>query len=269
MQQSFTVPAKAPKGGVPYKYFVVPTKFEEDRWIQAVEAKAGNPAVVHHIIVYVILPGGKRTDDRFDGIGNGLLATYAPGDLGSVWQLGFAKKLPKGASLAFQMHYTPNGIEQTDRSSVGLIFSKEPPQAEVKTRAIAQRIFLIPAGADNHKVVSKTTFDKEATLYSLFPHMHLRGKSFQFEAAYPDGKRQTLLSVPRYDFGWQANYILREPLRLPAGTHIECTAHFDNSERNLNNPNPFLPVFWGEQTWQEMMIGFVDYALIRDDGAKK
>jgi peroxiredoxin len=258
-KDAVTVPAKSVKAVMGYKNVTIQTNFDEDKWIQAVEARPGNHAVVHHIIVYA----GKR--DKADGIGNGLLVAYAPGDLGSAFPAGSAKKLPKGATLRFQMHYTPTGTEQTDKSSIGLIFAKEPPKSEVRTRAITYQAFIIPPGAANHKVVSKTTFSQEVILYSMFPHMHLRGKSFQFEVIYPDGKRETTLSVPRYDFGWQSNYLLEKPLRLPAGTRIECTAHFDNSAKNLNNPNPSRYVFWGEQTWEEMMIGFVDYAVVNDN----
>jgi peroxiredoxin len=268
MQQPFTVPAKAGKGGIPYKYVILPTNFDEDKWIQAVEAKPGNHEVVHHIIAYIVA-GGKREKIIADGIGSGLLVAYAPGDLGSVFAPGSAKKLPKGASVALQMHYTPNGTEQNDQSSVGLIFAKEPPKSEVKTRAIAQQLFAIPPGDPNYKAVSRTTFPKDAILYSLFPHMHLRGKSFQFEVIYPDQKHETLLSVPRYDFGWQSNYILQKPLHLPAGTKIECTAYFDNSAKNPNNPDPSKLVIWGEQTWHEMMIGFVDYAWVEGNNDKK
>ncbi|MBI2807455.1 MAG: redoxin domain-containing protein [Planctomycetes bacterium] len=258
-KDAIAVPAKATRSSIPYKYVVVKTNFDEDKWIHAVEARPGNHAVVHHIIVYIVA-GGKRARTPGDGIGSGMLVAYAPGDLGSVFPANAAKKLPKGALLAFQMHYTPTGTAQTDKSSIGFIFAKTPPQAEMRTRAIAQQAFLIPPGAANHKVTSKTTFSKDAVLYSMFPHMHLRGKDFQFDVVYPDGKRQTLLSVPRYDFGWQSNYILAKPLLLPAGTRIECTAHFDNSAKNPNNPNSKTLVFWGEQTWHEMMIGFVDYA---------
>ncbi len=268
MPKEFTVPAKAPRSGIRYQNFVVPTNFEEDRWVQAVEAKPGNKAVVHHIIVYVI-QGGKRVKDVADGIGSGMLGAYAPGDLGMVYPAGAAKKIPKGASLVFQMHYTPNGVEQSDRSSVGLIFAKEPPRTEVRMRAIAQQLLLIPPGAENHKAYSSSTFKKDVLLYGLLPHMHLRGKSFEYEAIYPDGTKQVLLSVPRYDFGWQATYYLAEPLRLPAGTRIECTAAFDNSAKNPNNPDPKVLVHWGEQTWEEMMIGFVDYAYLDAAEASK
>jgi hypothetical protein len=157
------------------------------------------------------------------------------------------------------MHYTPNGTEQKDQSSVGLIFAKKPPEQEMRTRSIGTDKFVIPAGAADYEVVAKKIFKKDALLYGLLPHMHLRGKDFTFKVVYPDGKTETLLSVPRYDFNWQSNYRLAKPLELPAGTKIECTAHYDNSANNPNNPDPTKDVRWGDQTWQEMMIGFVDY----------
>jgi peroxiredoxin len=266
MTKAETIPARAARG-VPYRYAIIQTDFAEDRWVQAAEAKPGNAAVVHHIIVYVA-ENGKRPGQGEDGIGNGWLAAHAPGDLPSVFEPGAARKLPKGAALVFQLHYTPNGTEQSDKSSVGLIFAKEPPRHEVHTRAIAGRRFLIPAGADNHKVVSSTTFRDDALLFTLLPHMHLRGKDFEYKAIFPDGKEQVLLSVPHYDFNWQSNYRLAKPLALPAGTRIECTAHFDNSEKNRNNPDPTKSVSWGDQTWQEMMIGFVDYVYMPKNGDK-
>ncbi len=263
MPNESSIPAKTPRGGVPYRYFVVPTNFKEDRWVRAAEARPGNRAVVHHIIVYAGKPEalGKRRGNA-DGIGAGFLVGYAPGDMPLVLEPGQAKKLPQGSVLVFQMHYTPNGTPQKDRSSVGLIFAKEPPKHEVRTRSIAQDRFEIPPGDANYKVTSTTTFQQDALLLSLLPHMHLRGKSFRYEAVYPDGKTEVLLSVPRYDFGWQSNYRLAKPVQLPAGTKINCTAYFDNSEGNPNNPNPREAVRWGDQTWQEMMIGFVDYAYV-------
>src|SRR5262249_37499352 len=150
------------------------------------------------IIVY-IAQGGKRARGE-DGIGSGFLVAYVPGDAGVRFPDGMAKKIPKGATLVFQMHYTPNGAACSDKSSVGLVFAKEPPRLEMKTKAIAQQLFLIPPGAGNHKVDSKATFKQDTVVYSLFPHMHLRGKSFECRAVLPDGKTQTLLSVPKYDF---------------------------------------------------------------------
>jgi peroxiredoxin len=260
MPREFRVPAQAARG-VPYQYYFVPTNFTEDRWVQAVEAKPGNRAVVHHILV------SARTLARGnsgDGIGDGLLVAQAPGELPTVLPDGAAKKIPKGAVLVFQMHYTPNGTEQSDRSSVGIIFAKQPPKYEVRTRAISNNRLAIPPGDASHKVTSRSTFSSDTMLMSLLPHMHLRGKSFDYRIVYPDGKEEVLLSVPRYDFSWQANYRLANPLRMPAGSRIECTAHFDNSAGNPNNPDPSITVRWGDQTWHEMMIGFVDYAVIND-----
>jgi peroxiredoxin len=261
MPEEFHVPAKGGPKGIRYQYFEVATNFAEDRWIQAVEARPGNRAVVHHIIVYVVPAGQPFRQNRTDGIGDGLLVAFAPGELPAVFQPGTAKKVPKGATLLFQMHYTPNGVAQKDRSCVGLVFAKKPPQYEVRTRGIAQDRFAIPPGADNYEVKSSTTFDQDARLLSLMPHMHLRGKYFSYRVVFPDGKSKLLLRVPRYDFNWQSHYRLREPLELPAGTHIECTAHFDNSASNPNNPDPTREVHWGDQTWEEMMIGFADYVF--------
>ncbi len=263
MPDEFTVPATADEKGLKYQYFIVRTKFAEDRWVRAAEAKPGNRAVVHHIIVFVVKPGkdgGLMREKTADGIGDGFLTAYAPGELASALPDGSAKRVPKNSILVFQMHYTPNGVEQTDRSSVGLIFAKEPPKVEVRTRAVAQKRLNIPPGEANYEAKSETVFDQDADLLSLLPHMHLRGKDFRYEVVYPDGKRETLLSVPRYDFNWQSNYRLEKPLHLPAGTRIECTAHYDNSKDNPNNPDPNKTVRWGDQTWDEMMIGFVDYA---------
>lgn len=272
MPNTYTVPAEAGKNGIRYQYFRVPTNFSEDRWIQAAECRPGAREVVHHIIVYVIdvnnIKKTGRPGEGRDGIGNGFLAAYAPGDMPVVLPDGYAKKLPKGALLVFQMHYTPDGIERKDKSSVGLIFAKQPPEYEVKTRGIAQRLFLIPPGAKAHEVKSRTTFDKDVLLMSYLPHMHLRGKDFKYEVTFPDGKKETLMSVPRYDFNWQNNYRLEKPIRLPAGTRIDCTAHFDNSGENPNNPDPKSWVRWGDQTWEEMMIGFVDYAVKRENSEK-
>jgi peroxiredoxin/mono/diheme cytochrome c family protein len=258
MPEAFHVPATVGPAGVPYKYFQVPTNFDQDMWVQAVEAKPGAREVVHHIVVYAAKPGELRQRGE-DRVGQNLLVAHAPGDLPSVYEPGYAKKVPKGAILLFQMHYTPDGTPRDDRSSVGLIFSKEPPKYEVKSRAVMNPRFIIPAGADDYEVKAQSTFQQDVLLVNLLPHMHLRGKAFSFEAVYPDGKRETLLSVPRYDFNWQSNYRLAEPLKLPAGTRLECTAKYDNSIGNKNNPDATKAVRWGDQTWEEMMVGFVDY----------
>jgi hypothetical protein len=268
MKDEFKVPAKALLGGVPYVYSIVARDFPEERWVQAAQARPGNRAVVHHIIAYV-RPPDKRGRDRFDGIGDGFLVAFAPGDLPATFPAGMAKRIPKGSTIFFQIHYTPNGTEQSDRSSVGLVFAKEPPAHEVHTSSVAQSRFVIPPGAANHRVDSTKTFAKDAVILSMNPHMHLRGKSFEYRVVFPDGRKETLLSVPKYDFNWQTNYCLAKPLAVPAGTKIECTAHFDNSADNPNNPDPTKAVRWGDQTWEEMMIGFVDYYYVDKGGAKK
>jgi peroxiredoxin/mono/diheme cytochrome c family protein len=256
MKEEFTVPAEAGKTGVPYKYFTVPTNFTEDKWVQAAEARPGNRAVVHHIIASVSAPGEDPGPRRNRG---GYLVGVAPGEEPLVFPPGMAKKIPKGANITFQMHYTPNGVEQKDRSSLGLIFCKEPPKQLVRTASIATSQLAIPPGDANHKVGSSATYDKETMILSFMPHMHLRGKDFEYRVEYPDGHSEVVLSVPRYDFAWQMRYVLAEPLRLPAGSKVVCTAHFDNSKNNRNNPDPSVTVGWGPQTWDEMMIGWMQY----------
>lgn len=257
MEKPFTVPANAPKGGVPYQHIVVPTHFKEDVWVQAAEARPGNRAVVHHVLAFIQDPAKPpaNPDDM-------VLVGHAPGDLPLILPPGVAMRIPKGANLIFQMHYTANGVEQSDRSSVGLIFAKQPPKHIAHTRTVNNLKLVIPPGAANHKVQSSFTFPKEAVILSLMPHMHLRGKSFQYVIIYPDGHSEIALSVPRYDFNWQSTYRLSSPLRVPAGTRIECTGIFDNSANNPNNPDPTQEVRWGDQTWEEMMIGFVNYTFV-------
>lgn len=249
-----TVPAQ---GTVEYTYVRVPTRFKQDVWVQAAEARPGDRQVVHHIIVYVddhSVVGGdfdRRVDSHLCG--------YAPGDMPSVYPEGIAKRVPAGSDLVFQIHYTPNGKITTDLSKVGLVFAKGPVKHRAHTLGIAQPRFQIPAGADDHEVRSSFTFPHDAHLLSFMPHMHLRGKDFRYEVTFPDGRTEVLLSVPAYDFGWQSYYTLAESRAMPKGTRIDCTAHFDNSAGNPSNPDPSKPVRWGEQTWEEMMIGYIDY----------
>ena len=220
MPKEFNVPAKAPARGVPYQNFMVSTNFKEDVWIQAAEAKPGNYAVVHHIIVYVLET--TKSGPSGDGIGKGMLVAYAPGDIGSVYPVDSAKRVPKGATLVFQLHYTPNGVAQSDRSKVGLVFAKAPPKYEVSTRGIAQQAITILPQKDDQKFFKDAEFKNDVLVWALMPHMHLRGKAFQFEAVYSDGKRETLLSVPRYDFAWQTRQLLCRRLQVcqfAAGDH--------------------------------------------------
>jgi mono/diheme cytochrome c family protein len=255
-----SVPAS---GVVPYQYYTTPTNFKEDMWVQSAEARPGNRNVVHHIIVSYRDPGhgnrGERGDGR--GIGDGMLVGTAPGDMPVLLPSGVAIKIPAGAELIWQMHYTPNGKAAKDRSQVGLIFwkGKEPPKYRAQTVGIMNPRFTIPPGDAAYQVESEWTTPRDTVLFSYMPHMHLRGKDFKYEAIYPDGKSETLLSVPKYDFNWQLSYRAHQGVRLPKGTTIHCTAHFDNSAANKANPDPKQEVTWGDQTWEEMMIGWIGY----------
>ncbi|MBM4071957.1 MAG: redoxin domain-containing protein [Planctomycetes bacterium] len=258
MPVEYEVPAVAPKRGLPYRHFVVETNFDEDKWVERAEAKAGAAEVVHHIIAFIVppgerfFPGSPRTP---------VLCGTAPGDMPMMLKPGQAKHLPKGSKLIFQMHYTPNGKAQKDRSEIGLIFARQQPSMKVVTLPIYNLLFRIPPEAANHEVVSTYTCKKDCHIVGFMPHMHLRGKDFLIRARYPDGKSATLLSVPRFNFNWQSIYRPIEPLRMPKGTVVECVAHFDNSAGNPNNPDPKATVTWGDQTWEEMMIGWTDFAF--------
>jgi len=260
MSKDYAVPADMPKRGIPYQHFRVPTGFKEDRWLQMAEARAGALAVVHHIIVFVVppdedfFPGNPRTP---------VLTGTAPGDMPLVLPEGMAKKIPAGSDLIFELHYTPNGIAQTDRSSVGFVFAKQPPKYEVITIPVAQPVFKIPPGNDNFPVEQSYLIRKDGLLLGFMPHMHLRGKDFLYEVTYADGKKETLLSVPHYNFNWQSAYRLVEPMKLSKGDKLHMVAHFDNSAKNPNNPDPTKTVTWGDQTWEEMMIGWIDMAYPR------
>jgi peroxiredoxin len=258
MPREYAVPAKMPRSGIPYQEFFVETNFREDRWIVRAEARPGSPAVVHHILVFIVPPGKQFIAGNPE---TPTLAGIAPGDMPSVLPPGFAKKIPKGSRLVFQMHYTPNGIAQKDRSCVGLIFAKQPPKYAVTSEPVYNIAFRIPPGAANHPVEAWYTFKKDGYITSFMPHMHLRGKDFRYEVVYPGGKKEVLLSVPRFNFGWQSVYRAEKPLRMPKGARLHCIAHFDNSANNPNNPDPRQAVYWGDQTWEEMMVGWTDVAF--------
>jgi hypothetical protein len=190
------------------------------------------------------------------------LTAYAPGSNYGVWAPGTVKKIPKGAIIRFQIHYSKvAGTAEKDRSMIGLVFAKEPPKNELKTRAVANMFFQIPAETDNHTVTAVWAPKNDVTLYALMPHMHYRGKSMEYQLTYPDGRTETLLNVPNYSFSWQTAYKLQAPLRVPAGSKITVTGHFDNSAKNKYNPDPKQSVRYGEPTYAEMMMGFVDYIV--------
>jgi peroxiredoxin/mono/diheme cytochrome c family protein len=198
-----------------------------------------------------------------------LLCGFAPGTRPFVAPDGMAKLVPAGWKFIFQMHYTPNGRPQKDRSSIGLVFADPKTIKErLITTNTATFNFEIPAGADNYKVEAQKKFAKDTLFIGMYPHMHMRGKDFRYELTYPDGKKEILLDVPRYDFNWQNWFKLEKPLLIPAGSNLLCTAHFDNSENNLCNPDPTKPVRWGDQTWEEMMIGWYDVSFPKAEAQK-
>lgn len=245
------------EGSEPYRYYVVDPGFKEDKWVKTAEARAGNPAVVHHIIVFIQPPGiGFR--DHGD---SKLLVGFAPGTRPGDYPDGWAKKVPAGSKLVFQMHYTPIGSEQTDRSMVGLVYADESEVTHqvITTNAISLD-FVIPANTKDYAVQASRPHARDAYLMSMFPHMHIRGAAFKYELTTPDGKVETLLNVPFYDFNWQNHYTLKEPMLIPKGSKMVCTAYYDNTLDNLSNPDPNVEVRWGDQTWEEMMIGWHDVA---------
>jgi len=285
MPVAFNVPAT---GTIDYQYIVIPTGFTEDKYVQLAEARPGNPAVMHHIIAFIREPGNPWLKDAQPGIPfvprerarrseaeakNGdkpkqqdggfgdFLAGYAPGTLPNIMQPGQAKLVKAGSDLVLQMHYTANGKAATDISRIGIVFATTQPTERILTLAAANGNFAIPPGDSNYQVDSKFTLQDDATLINFLPHMHFRGKSFEYRVTYPSGEKETLLDVPHYDFNWQLTYELAKPKLLPKGTVIECTAHFDNSPNNPANPDPTKEVHFGEQTWEEMMIGFLDVAV--------
>lgn len=250
-------------GNIRYQYYVFDPKFTEDRWVSAVEIQPGNYAVVHHILCFI---RPKGTEDL--GVGKGIdhfLAGYVPGMLPQKMPDGHAKRIPANSELVFQVHYTPNGSTQMDQSQLGLKFAD--PNAithEVQTWSAVNTEIQIPAGAANHR---EQAWNRQKLgnwkIINFMPHMHLRGKSFRYEAVYADGSREILLDIPNYDFNWQTAYVLQKPLPTSNKMRIFCTAAYDNSVGNLNNPDPHSVVTWGDQTWEEMMIGYFDIAIPR------
>jgi hypothetical protein len=322
MQEDYPIPAK---GEVPYLYFEVPANFAEDRWIKSWEMRPGNPAVVHHVIVYVRAPqpagapvgvgearaaspagagpggapagagqrpqqqplftfadgtdipagqtGGPQLPEgqrkplpanyrpRPRGTGSSI-GGYVPGNSTRTFPEGTAMRLPAGSSLVFQMHYTTTGEATSDRTKLGLIFAKEPPKMALNGMALINGGLHIPAGSADHKVDAEVTINRDLLLFSMTPHTHVRGKRWFYEAIYPDGRRETILSVPNYDFEWQHEYQFKQPLKLPAGTKIHATAWYDNSPANKANPDPTKDVWWGDQTWEEMMFTSLTFHVL-------
>lgn len=253
MPQEFEVSAS---GVVDYQYFTVPTCFTEDKWVQMAEVRPADRSVVHHGIVMI----NDAAPDRWRG-GREYLAGYAPGMSPQTWPEGQARLIRAGSSLTFQMHYTANGKTRRDRTRIGLVFAKSPPKERIVAVTASHYWLDIPPGAPNYSVDSFATLYEPARLVGMRAHMHLRGKSFEFRVTYPGAEPRIVLRIPKYSFEWQPYYYLDKPISLPAGSRIECTAVYDNSSNNPRNPDPTAEVHWGEQSWDEMMIGWLDIAV--------
>ena len=266
---TFNIPAQ---GVVQYKYSYVKTNFDSDKWISAMEIRPTAPKVVHHVLVFLEEPGRKGMDDPTRKPGDpapsggidGFFAATAPGSPAAIFPTGAAKKLPKGAWLKFQIHYQPNGSPQSDQTRIGLMFADDSTAvngkfAEVQSRSAFNTRFTIPPHDPNYQVVAATTFRTAGTLLSLFPHTHLRGKAWKIELMNPDSTKTLLLDVPRYDFNWQTFYTFKTPVRVSPGQRLVATAWYDNSKANPFNPDPTKSVRFGEQTFEEMMIGYFDW----------
>ena len=276
-------------GDIEYTYEIVPTHFKEDRWVQKLEVLPLLRGNVHHAVVYVRPPGSKwmqhapigkpftasTLTDAEDRAGahwtdSDVLLVYAPGSSPDNWPSDTAKLIPAGSDLVFQMHYTSNGKRNADRTSVGLIFSKKAPPRRVLTLQLTNDHFVIPPGTPDYRVEARGTIPNDATLLNFMPHMHLRGKKFEYNIIHPKekgnsggpglGKVECLLRVD-YHFHWQMSYRLAEPRLLKSGTELQAVAWFDNSKGNPHNPDPEASVRWGEQTYDEMMVGFFDVAV--------
>ena len=296
MPKEFEVPAS---GELPYQYILFPSGLTEDKWVEKIEIRPGNRAVVHHAIASVMAPdsfyakraiqSGRMNDfldpevfaDRFVGV-NGAppnqfssptdssegLQIYLPGGDPVTMAPHQAKLIKAGSLIRFQLHYTTTGKVARDRTQIGLVFAKEPPKERVATVTVQNFQFSIPPMADNYPIRAEAILEQDVRVVSYTPHMHLRGKSFTYKAYYPSGESEILLSVPRWDFNWQLSYILAEPKLLPKGTRVETIGYYDNSPNNKSNPDPKAKVIYGEQTWNEMMGGIMDVAIPAGSGWK-
>ena len=281
MPKAYDVPAG---GTIEYTYVIVPSGFQEDRWMSSAEVRPGNRAVVHHANVYVREPGSKwlreypygeafvphektvragegGSSSAGAGIEEQMIAGYIPGRPARQVPPGYGMLVPAGSDLVFQMHYTTNGKAVRDRTKVGFVFAKQPPGKRVIRVQASNAKFVIPPGAASYPVSGAAQLGVECELIDAYPHMHFRGQSMTLSATYPTGEREQLLRVPHYDFNWQLIYEMGQPKLLPPGTLLRADATFDNSPNNRFNPDPKAEVRWGDQTWEEMMVGFFDVAI--------
>jgi hypothetical protein len=298
MSKPFDVPAT---GTIDYQNIPIPTNFTEDKWVQALELRAGAPSVVHHILVFAMDPEKAPRPDPFRQVAlpNGgnhgvemparpaappaaaqaarpaqaaqqpprpqaqptLIASLAPGENSLVFQPGNALLIKKGTVLNFQLHYTASGQPTADLSKIGFIFAKEAPRQEVRSSQFFNPQLILPAGAGNQRVDAMIEFTADAHITAMIPHTHLRGKTWEYRMTYPDGREEVVLAVPRYDFNWQTYYEFKTPIAAPKGARLLAIAHYDNSAANKSNPDPTKVVRWGEQTWEEMQYTGITYTL--------
>ena len=286
LPKPFKVPAR---GTIEYTYITVSAPFKEDTWVVAGEIRPTNRSVVHHVIANVrpkgskwmtqaqlgaepYAPGPTRNEDLIKANGgnasvldNEFLVGYVPGMEAQRFDLdNSAKLIPAGADLVLELHYTTNGKETEDQTTVGLELAKAPPRRLFKSLTAAQTNLSIPPGDANAGAKATLQFGQPVDFVYMQPHMHLRGKDMKIEARYPNGERETLLDVPHYDFNWQIVYYEKAPLRFPKGTTLELTAHWDNSINNKWNPDPTATVHWGDQSWQEMLVAQLAVIVDRD-----
>jgi hypothetical protein len=277
MPAAFTVPAK---GEVEYQYIVIPTNLTEDKWVRMVEVRPSNRAVVHHAVIFIREPGAPWLKDAKPGVpfvppvnnsgqrflntqggGNDILTIYTPGMVPDMWKPGQAKQIKAGSDIVFQMHYTANGTAGPDQTKIGLVLAEGPPAERIITVGAINNRFAIPPGEANYSAEAQFPAMNEMTVLSLFPHLHLRGKGFQYDIVRASGESETVLKLKSWDLNWQLSYKLEKPIKLQAGDKVKATAWWDNSANNPANPDPTKEVKWGEQSWEEMHIGFFDVAV--------
>jgi hypothetical protein len=268
-----TEPIQVPADGtVPYLYVTVPTNLKEDIWVRGIELRPSDRRVVHHIISDLVEDDGRPDDPKpklardptrkdIGGVGG-----LVPGRLYTVMEEGVARRIPAGADIVLQMHYTTIGRPVTDQTEIGVVLAKAPP-TRVRNEGggqIPNPQLVIPPHHPNFEVTAQRVIDRDTYLTNVYPHMHVRGKDVQYKLILPDGREEIILSVPRYDFNWQTSYRLAEPKFMPKGSILKVIAHYDNSRANRYNPDPSQEVRWGDQTWEEMLIGY--YSTVDDPG---
>jgi Copper type II ascorbate-dependent monooxygenase, C-terminal domain len=297
MPEELTLEAGGPDE---YRNFIIDPGFTEDKYVQRAEARPGNRRIVHHMAVFIITPLTKEEREKrraekdpilykegflerlrpdvpvYDdgcqlpsgGRGNQLdgsvimLTRFAPGAKPEIWEQGMVKKIPAGSKILLQVHYAKTtGQVEKDRSMLGLVFAKQPPKKELVTRMVINYYFRVPPGAENHRVTACWTAPEDIHLYSAAPHMHNRGKAMEIKVFYPDGRSEDLLKVPRYYFSWQTTYSFKRAIAIPKGSRFMVTGYLDNSAKNKYNPDPTQAVRFGEPTYDEMMISWIDYTV--------